>query len=72
MTRQPVKVNSFSDLKVMKQDIVDDATARAQRAADALLLKQQKEADANLFIKAAGAVKPLPDKRTAPLKKGLT
>ena len=58
MTRQPVKVNSFSDLKVMKQDIVDDATARAQRAADALLLKQQKEADANLFIKAAGAVKP--------------
>ena len=72
MTRQPVKVNSFSDMKVMKQDIVDDATARAQRAADALLLKQQKEADANLFIKAAGAVKPLPDKRTAPLKKGLT
>ncbi len=72
MTRQPVKVNSFSDLKVMKQDIVDDATARAQRAAENLLVKQQKEADANLFIKAAGAVKPLPDKRTAPLKKGLT
>lgn len=72
MTRQPVKVNSFSDLKVMKQDIVDDATARAQRAAENLLVKQQKEADANLFIKAAGAVKPLPDKRTTPLKKGLT
>ena len=72
MTRKPIKVNSFSDLKVVKQDIVDDALARAQRAADALLLKQQKDADANLFIKAAGAVKPLTDKRTAPLKKSLT
>lgn len=72
MTRKPVKVSSFSDLKVVKQDIVDDALARAQRAAENLLLKQQKEADANLFIKAAGAVQPLPGKRTAPLKKRLT
>lgn len=72
MTRKPVKLNSFSDLKVVKQDIVDDAAARAQRVAENLLLKQQKDADANLFIKAAGAVKSLPDKRNAPLKKRLT
>lgn len=72
MTRKPVKVNSFSDLKVVKQDIVDDALARAQRAAEDLLLKQQKAADANLFMKAAGAVNPLPNKRTMPVKKGLT
>ncbi len=72
MTRKPVKVNSFSDLKVVKQEIVDEAAARAQRMAEQQLLQQQKDRDANLFIKAAGAVKPLPDKRTAPLKKGMT
>ena len=69
MTRKPVKVNSFSDLKVVKQEIVDDALARAQQVAEDRLVKQQKAADANLFMKAAGAVKPLPDKRTALLKK---
>lgn len=72
MTRKPVKVNSFSDLKAVRQDIVEDALARAQRVAENLRLKQQKEADANLFMKAAGAVKPLPDKRLAPVKKGST
>ena len=71
MTRKPVKVNSFSDLKTVKQQIVDDAAARAQQAAENLLLKQRKDADASLFIRAAGAVKPLSDKRTVPLKKGL-
>ena len=69
MTRKPVKVNSFSDLKVVKQEIVDGALARAQQVAEDRLVKQQKAADANLFMKAAGAVKPLPDKRTALLKK---
>lgn len=72
MTRKPVKVNSFSDLKAVRQDIVDDALARAQQVAENLLLKQQKDADASLFIRAAGTVKPLPDKRTTPSKKGLT
>lgn len=72
MTRKPVKVNSFSDLKVVKQEIVDGALARAQQVAEDRLVKQQKAADANLFMKAAGAVKPLPDKRLAPVKKGST
>lgn len=72
MTRKPVKVNSFSDLKVVKQEVADDAAERAQLAAKKRLLQQQKDADVNLFIRAAGAVKPLPDKRTTPLKKGLS
>ena len=72
MTRKPVKVLSFSDLKVVNQEIVDDALARAQQVAEDRLVKQQKAADANLFMKAAGAVKPLPDKRLAPVKKGST
>ena len=70
MTRKPVKVNSFSDLKTVKQKIADDAAARAQQVAEDVLLKQRKDADASLFIRAAGAVKPLPHKRTAPIKRG--
>ena len=69
MTRKPVKVNSFSDLKVVKQEIADQAAERAKVAAEKRLLQQQKDAVVNLFIRAAGAVKPLPDKRTALLKK---
>jgi hypothetical protein len=56
----------------VKQEIVARAAERAQLAAEKRLLQQQKDADANLFIRAAGAVKPLPDKRTTPLKKGLS
>ena len=69
MTRKPIKVNSFSDLKVVKQEIAAQAAERAQLAAEKRLLQQQKDAEDNLFIRAAGAVKPLPDKRTALLKK---
>lgn len=69
MTRKPIKVNSFSDLKVVKQEIAAQAAERAQLAAEKRLLQQQKDAEDNLFIRAAGAVKPLPDKRTALLNK---
>lgn len=69
MTRKPIKVNSFSDLKVVKQEIAAQAAERAQLAAEKRLLQQQKDAEDNLFIRAAGTVKPLPDKRTALLKK---
>lgn len=69
MTRKPIKVNSFSDLKVVKQEIAAQAAERAQLAAEKRLLQQQKDTEDNLFIRAAGAVKPLPDKRTSLLKK---
>ena len=69
MTRKPIKVHSFSDLKVVKQEIAAQAAERAKLAAEQRLLQQQKDAEANLFVRAAGAVKPLPDKRTALLKK---
>lgn len=69
MTRKPITVHSFSDLKVVKQEIAAQAAERAKLAAEKRLLQQQKDAEVNLFIRAAGAVKPLPDKRTALLKK---
>ena len=69
MTRKPIKVHSFSDLKVVKQEIAAQAAERAKLAAEKLRLQPQKDAETNLFIRAAGTVKPLPDKRTALLKK---
>ena len=69
MTRKPIKVHSFSDLKVVKQEIAAQAAERAKLAAEQRLKKKKKDAEANLFVRAAGAVKPLPDKRTALLKK---
>lgn len=69
MTRKPIRVNSFSDLKVVKQEIVARAAERAKLAAEKLQLQQQREAEIDLFVRAAGVVRPLPDKRTALLKK---
>lgn len=68
MTRPSIKVTSFGDLKVVKQEIAAQAAERAKVAAEKLRLQQQIDAEINLFIRAAGAVKPLPDKRTALLK----
>jgi DNA-nicking Smr family endonuclease len=72
LTRKPIRVNSFSDLKVVKQEIVARAAERAKLAAEKLHLQQQREAEINLFVRAAGVVRPLPDKRTALLKKERT
>ena len=60
------------DLKVVKLEIAAQAAERTKLAAEKRLLQQQKEAEANLFFRAAGAVKPLPDKRTALFKKERT
>lgn len=68
MTRPSIRVTSFGDLKVVKQEIAAQAAERAKVAAEKLRLQQQIDAEINLFIMAAGAVKPLPDKRTALLK----
>ncbi|WP_210544883.1 Smr/MutS family protein [Rhodoferax sp. PAMC 29310] len=72
MTRPPVKVSSLADLKVVKREIAEQAAARAKLAAGQLAAQRQKEAEVNLFVRAAGAVRPLPDKRTALLKKERT
>jgi DNA-nicking Smr family endonuclease len=69
MTRPSVKVSSLADLKVVKREIAEQAAARAKLAAEQLAAQKRKEAEVNLFIRAAGTVQPLPDKRTALLKK---
>ncbi len=64
-----VKVKSLADLKQVKKAIEAQAKLEAERKAERERAARQATADKDLFIKAAGAVKPLTDKRQALLKK---
>jgi DNA-nicking Smr family endonuclease len=68
-TPQAVKVNALSDLKLVKREIEAQALRQAQLAAELARAQSQAAAETNLFIRAAGVVQPLPDKRRALLKK---
>ena len=69
MSAKPVIVTSLSDLKLVKREIEAQAQQRAQAAAEQVHVKQQAASEKNLFIRAAGAVQPLPEKRRVTLKK---
>ena len=58
-----VKVNALTDLKVVKKAIAAQAQARIAQASAQVKAEKQASSDKDLFVKAAGAVKPLPDKR---------
>ena len=62
-TLRPVKVNALADLKLVKREIEAQALQRVQQAAELARTQQQASSDKNLFVRAAGAVQPLPDKR---------
>jgi DNA-nicking Smr family endonuclease len=58
-----VKVKALDDLKVVKRAIAEQARQRALQASQQIKAVQQAASDKDLFVRAAGAVKPLPDKR---------
>lgn len=58
-----VKVKALGDLKVVKRAIAEQAQQRALQASQQVKAVQQAASDKDLFVRAAGAVKPLPDKR---------
>jgi DNA-nicking Smr family endonuclease len=64
-----VKINALSDLKIVKRAIEAQAKAQAELAAAQTLKLRQSSTDKDLFIKAAGIVQPIADKRKAHLKK---
>ncbi len=68
MTSRPLRINGLSDLKLVKREIATQALQRTQLATELAHAKQQAGLVKNLFIQAAGAVKPLPDKRKLLLK----
>jgi len=69
VSSKPVKVNSLAELKLVKREIEAQARQRAQQVAELARTKQQETSEKNLFIRAAGVVQPLPDKRRVLLKK---
>lgn len=60
---KPVKVKTLTDLKVVKKAIAEQAHKRAEQALALAKAARQAASDKDLFVRAAGAVKPLPDKR---------
>ncbi len=60
---KPVKVNALSDLKVVKKALAEQAKQRIHQATAQVKAIKQAASDRDLFIRAAGTVKPLPDKR---------
>lgn len=58
-----LRVTTLADLKLVKSAIAERARQRALRAAELARTTQQARSDRDLFLRAAGSVKPLPDKR---------
>jgi DNA-nicking Smr family endonuclease len=71
MSRPGVTVSSLADLKLVKREIEAQALQRAQQAAELARARLQVASEVNLFIRAAGVVQPLPDKRQLHFKKAL-
>jgi DNA-nicking Smr family endonuclease len=58
-----VKVTTLADLKVVKRAIDAQAKQRALEAAEQVKVAKKAASDKDLFIRAAGAVQRIPDKR---------
>lgn len=69
MSPAPVKVTSLAELKTVQREIAARIAQEAKHAAEQARARRQAASERDLFIRAAGAVKPLPDKRRAMLKK---
>jgi DNA-nicking Smr family endonuclease len=64
-----MKVKTLSDLKLVKKEIEAQAKRVAEAAAEAARKKRQSATDKDLFVRAAGAVKPIQNEDRVLLKK---
>ena len=64
-----LKVKSLADLKLVRREIEAQAQREAEQKTEAARAQRQAAAEKDLFVKAAGVVQPLVDKRRAQLKK---
>ena len=67
-----MKVKTLADLKLVKKEIEAQAKRQAEEAALAKQRARQAASDKDLFVRAAGAVKPLPKQEKVLLKKEQT
>ncbi len=63
LAKNSVKVSALTDLKIVKRAIAEHARLQLLNATVHTKAVKQAASDKDLFIRAAGAVKPLPDKR---------
>jgi DNA-nicking Smr family endonuclease len=64
-----VKINSLGDLKQVKREIEAQALKAAQAAAQLAIERRKTASEKDLFIRAAGKVQPMPERRRVVLKK---
>ena len=69
MKSKGIKIGTLADLKVIQRELAAQAQARAELAAELARVQAQALREKNLFVLAAGQVRPLPDKRRVQLKK---
>ncbi len=69
MSKPSVKINSLGDLKQVKREIEAQALKAAQVAAQLAIERRKTASEKDLFIRAAGKVQPMPDRRRVVLKK---
>ncbi len=69
MSKPSVKINSLCDLKQVKREIEAQALKAAQAAAQLAVERRKTASEKDLFIRAAGKVQPMPDRRRVVLKK---
>ena len=73
MSAPRLKVKGLAELKTVKRDIAariaQETQQAAQQAAELARARRQSLSERDLFIRAAGAVKPMPDKGRSLLKK---
>lgn len=58
-----LKIKTLTDLKIVKRAIAEQAHQQATQASAEVKAVKQTATDRDLFIRAAGVVQPLPDKR---------
>ncbi len=69
LSRTRLKVHSLTDLKLVKRALAEQARERTLQLSTQARAQRQASSDRDLFLKAAGAVQPLPDKRRVLHKK---
>jgi DNA-nicking Smr family endonuclease len=69
VSKPSVKINSLGDLKQVKREIEAQALKAAQAAAQQVLERRKTTSERDLFIRAAGKVQPMPERRRVVLKK---
>ena len=63
LTHASILVKALADLKIVKRAMADQSRQRQHQSSAKVKAVRQAGSDRDLFIRAAGAVQPLPDKR---------